>query len=237
MGTLLITEAAKLSDQRGEALAVDELHRVIVHAALATDRVHRHDSLVLHMRSRQCLGLEALEAALVNSRGEGEHLEGDPPPKRDLFGLVDDPHATTAHLAQQTEVAEFTDPLGNLVWRRARQGADLSGAACPRGAEGCRKPRHLVVTCEKRLQVRPKVGVLSEQPAPIGRPSRLECLDIIQKDLIPAFLPFGVVGEFTNHGPTPPSLEAARGAALTRGRAGRRRPGVFGRSLSPHRRP
>ena len=71
-GTLLIAKAAKLPDQRGEALPVDELHRVIVHAALAADRMHRHDPLVLHVRGRQRLGLETLEAARVDGRGEGQ---------------------------------------------------------------------------------------------------------------------------------------------------------------------
>ena len=112
-GTLLIAMATKLPDQRGEALPIDELHRVIVHAALAADRMHRHDPLVLHVCGRQRLGLESLEATRVNGRGERQYLERDPPPERDLLGLVDDPHPAAADLAQETEVAELADGRGN----------------------------------------------------------------------------------------------------------------------------
>ena len=40
---------------------------------------------------------------------KGRDLERDPPPERDLLGLVDDPHPPPAHLAQETEVAELAD--------------------------------------------------------------------------------------------------------------------------------
>ena len=108
-GILLIAQAAKLRDQRGEALPLDELHRVIVDAALAADRMHRHDPLVLHVCGRQRLGLETLEAARVDGRGERQDLERDPPPERNLLGLVDDPHPPPADLAQEAEVAELAD--------------------------------------------------------------------------------------------------------------------------------
>ena len=109
IGTLLIAQAAKLRDQRGQALPLDELHRVIVNASLAADGMHRHDLLVLHVRSRKRLGLEPLEPARVDGRGERQDLERNPPPQRDLLGLVDDSHPAPAHLAQEPEVAELTD--------------------------------------------------------------------------------------------------------------------------------
>ena len=46
----LVAKTAELSDQCGQALPLDELHRVVVDAALAADCVHRHDLLVLHVR-------------------------------------------------------------------------------------------------------------------------------------------------------------------------------------------
>ena len=231
-GTLLIAKATQLADQRGEALPVDELHRVIVDAALAADRVHRHDLLVLHVRRREGLGLESLEAARVDGRGEREDLERDPPPQRDLLGLVDDPHPAPAHLAQEAKVAELADARG-ISSGSSRDGCRAQrrppAAAAP---EGRREPRHLVVAGEECLQVRPEVGVLRQEPAPVGFPALLERLDVGQEDLVPPLLAFGVAGEFMSHGPTPPGRGAARGAASARGRAGRRRPGVCGRSPS-----
>ena len=98
-----VAKNTQILDQRGEALPLDELHGVIVDAPLAADRVHRHDLLVLHVGRRECLGLEALEAPGVDGRGEREDLERDPPPQRDLLGLVHDPHPAPAHLAQEAE--------------------------------------------------------------------------------------------------------------------------------------
>ncbi len=84
-------------------------------AALAADRVHRHDLLVLHVGRREGLGLEALEAPGVDGRGEREDLERDPPPQRDLLGLVDDPHPAPAHLAQEAKVAELAEARGGIT--------------------------------------------------------------------------------------------------------------------------
>ncbi len=167
-GASLIAKAAKLPDQRGEALPLDELHRVIVHAALAADRMHRHDPLVLHVCSGQRLGLETLEAARVDGRGEGQDLERDPPPERDLLGLVDDPHPAPAHLAQETEVAQLADARRVAVRVIAPRAGGPTAVASSRGAEGRGEPCHLVVTGEERLQVRPKVGVLRQELAPVG---------------------------------------------------------------------
>ena len=129
---MLVAKATKLPDQRGEALPVDELHRVVMDAALAADRVHRHDPLVLHVGRRQCLGLEPLEPARVDGRGERQDLERDPPPERDLLGLVDDAHPPPAHLAQEAEVAELADARMGLVRLVARRAAAVGRRACSR---------------------------------------------------------------------------------------------------------
>ena len=221
-----IAQAAQLRDQRGEALPLDELHRVIVDAALAADRMHRHDLLVLHVRGRQRLGLESLEAARVDGRGERQHLERDPPPERDLLGLVDDPHPPPAHLAQETKVAELADARGDLVRPVARRADRARRVACPRGTQGRREPCHLVVAGEERLQVLPEVGVLGQELAPVGLSARLECLDVVQQDLVPPLLPFGVAGEFMTHGPTPP---ASRSSSRSRFSPRKSRPTAAGR--------
>ncbi len=174
----LVAKAAELANQRGEALPVDELHRVVVDAALAADRVHRDDPLVLHVRRGQRLGLEALEAARVDGRGERQDLERDPPPQRDLLGLVDDAHPPTAHLAQEAKVAELADAWLGVVRLLARRAGAATGVAWTRGAEGCREPGHLVVTGEERFQVLPEVGVRRQEldhgraPGPPRAPRR-----------------------------------------------------------------
>ena len=188
---MLIAKAAKLRDQRGEALPLDELHRVIVDAALAADRMHRHDLLVLHVRSRQRLGLESLEAARVDGRGERQDLQRDPPPERDLLGLVDDPHPAPAHLAQEAEVAELADARRGGVRPIARRADRTAGVAQSRGAEGCREPCDLVVAGEERLQILPQVGVRRQELAPVGLPARFERLDVGQEDLVPPLFPVG----------------------------------------------
>ena len=122
--TLFVAKAAELADQRGEALPFDELHGVIVDAALAADRVHRDDLLVLHVRRGQCLGLESLEPAGIDGRRERQDLERDPPPERDLLGLVDDAHPAPADLAQEAKVAQLADAswrFVRLVVRRDRR--------------------------------------------------------------------------------------------------------------------
>ena len=89
----------------GQAPPLDELHGVVVDAALLADRVHRHDVLVPQMRRGEGLVLEALQLARVEGRGERQHLQRHAPPQRDLLGLVDHAHAAPADFAQEAEIA------------------------------------------------------------------------------------------------------------------------------------
>ena len=104
-----VTEVTEPGNQRGEALTVDELHRVVMNAALAANCVHRNDPLVLHVGRGERLGLEPLELVRVDRRGKRQDLERYPPPERDLFGLVNDTHSPAADLAQQSKVTELAD--------------------------------------------------------------------------------------------------------------------------------
>ena len=56
----VLSAGALLLQEGGEAPAVDELHGVEVDAALAADIVNRHDVLVMQLRRRPRLVLEAL---------------------------------------------------------------------------------------------------------------------------------------------------------------------------------
>ena len=62
-----------------QAASLDELHGVVVDAALLADRVHRHDVLVPQVRRREGLVLEALQLAGVEGRRERQHLQRHAP--------------------------------------------------------------------------------------------------------------------------------------------------------------
>jgi hypothetical protein len=98
--------AAEGGEDFGHAAAFDELHGVIVDAALATDCVDRNDVGVLEGRGGASFVLEAGKLALVEHGGERENLEGDTAAERELLGFVDHAHAAAADLAEDTEVAE-----------------------------------------------------------------------------------------------------------------------------------
>ena len=77
-----------------------------MHAALAADVMDRDDVGVVQAGGGLGLGLEALQLPAVQGRSERQHLQRHPPPQRDLLGLVDHPHAASADLADQPEVAQ-----------------------------------------------------------------------------------------------------------------------------------
>src|SRR5206468_1841333 len=61
------------------------------------------------------LDVEPLELLGVGDGGEGEDLEGDAAVERELLGLVDDPHAAAAHLAEQVEIAQEAQARAGLA--------------------------------------------------------------------------------------------------------------------------
>ncbi len=64
-----------LGDRLGQRLALDELHGVVVHAALAADRIDRDDVGVVELGGGQGLGLEPPELGRVHRRRERQHLQ------------------------------------------------------------------------------------------------------------------------------------------------------------------
>jgi hypothetical protein len=66
-----VGELPQLFDDVGQRFALDELHGVVVHPALAADRIDRHDAGVVELRRRLGLNLEPLELLGVGHRGEG----------------------------------------------------------------------------------------------------------------------------------------------------------------------
>ena len=135
-------EPAQLGDHRGQGLAVDELHGVVVHAALAADGVDRDDVRVVQAGGGLGLDLEPLELPGVERRGERQDLQRHAAAERDLLGLVDDPHAAAADLAEDAEVAQDAQlvegsgapgrPGGRPVRWRSPSSAIISSAGSSR---------------------------------------------------------------------------------------------------------
>jgi hypothetical protein len=98
--------ATLVSEELGQGQAVDELHGVVVNAALAADRVDRHDVLVVQARRRPCLVMKALQMPRVHRRRERQHLQGHPPAQRELFRFIDNAHAAAADFVEDAEVAQ-----------------------------------------------------------------------------------------------------------------------------------
>ena len=77
-GQAALSPAAQVLDDCCQRLALDVLHGVIVHAALAADAEHRHDVRVIQARRGLCFVLESLQLPGIERRGKRQHLERDP---------------------------------------------------------------------------------------------------------------------------------------------------------------
>jgi hypothetical protein len=71
-----------------------------------TDAVDGHDVGVVQLGGRPGLAMEAADLILAASGPRGEHLQGDLPAEALLLGLVDDPHAAAADLAEDPIVSQ-----------------------------------------------------------------------------------------------------------------------------------
>ena len=103
-----------------EALALDELHHVVGRFVLLADAEDRHDVGMVQLGGGPGLALEPPPLLDVSERLRGQDLEGDVPAERDLLGLVDDPHAAAADLAEDAIVAELFEVAGLLPLRSDR---------------------------------------------------------------------------------------------------------------------
>ena len=108
---------AQLIDDFRQAVPVDKLHGVVMHAAVAADEIDRHDVLMLQVGSGLSLVLEALQLPGIERAGQGQDFQGDTPDQRKLLGLVDDPHAAPADFTNNAEVAKHA---GNRLTRLGR---------------------------------------------------------------------------------------------------------------------
>ena len=111
-------------DHLRQALAFDELHRIVVDATLCSDRVDRDDIGMVERGSGPGFVFEAGQLLLVEHRGERQHLERHAAAERDLLGFVNHAHAAPAQLAEDAKIAQHADdvsvfsPVGQPVRRK-----------------------------------------------------------------------------------------------------------------------
>jgi hypothetical protein len=124
----LLARSERLNRRR-QALPLDELHRIEMHAAFAADVVDRDDTGVVQAGRGLGFVLETLQLPGIHRRREGQDLQGDAAAEGALLGFVDDAHAAAADFADDAEIAERLD---ERVARRI-VGRDDVGAAQGRG--------------------------------------------------------------------------------------------------------
>ena len=105
-----VAEPPQLGDDLVEPLALDELHGVEADVAVLADLEDRHDVGVVQPRR----GLRLAAEPLQGHRGRPttwprQDLQRHAAAQRDLLGLVDDPHAAPADLAEDPVVADLPE--------------------------------------------------------------------------------------------------------------------------------
>ena len=104
---LLAAQAVQLVEDGVQALALDELHGVVVDAVVLADAEDRHDVGVVQPGRGPGLAAEPLQVGRPQQAVHGQHLQRDVPAQRLLHGLVDDAHAAAADLAEDAVVAQL----------------------------------------------------------------------------------------------------------------------------------
>ena len=119
-----VLQPSDLLEHLVEAEPADELHGVVVEALALAHAEDRHDVGVMKLCRGPGLAEESLDDLGGPSCARRKHFYRDMPVERFLLGLVDDPHAPAAQLAQDAEVAKpFQDRP--VAWQ-----ACLSGGGC-----------------------------------------------------------------------------------------------------------
>ena len=143
------------------------------------------------VRDRLGLVLEPPQLVLRGQRGRPDHLERDRPVEADLAGLVDDPHAAAAQLADQLVVAEVADasarrqvpiafglPAGRdrLPWESRRRPADWPGTgpktASISAAWSGNRPRYSSAVGSSPARRRSSISTRSSSSSSRGRAIR-----------------------------------------------------------------
>ena len=116
-----------LADYLGQGLPFHKLHRVVMHAPLAPDRVDLNDVGVLQRGGGQGFIVEPLQLAGIENGSKREGLQRHPATQRDLLGFVDDAHSAATNLPADAEIAER--PRGGVRADPSLRGAENRKAA------------------------------------------------------------------------------------------------------------
>ena len=106
---------SQLADDLGKAVPLHKLHRVEMHASIATGRVDRHDVGMVKLRRGLSFDQKPLPLLWINGRGKRKDFEGDLAAQRDLLGLVNHAHAASTNLADDPVVSQPCACGQNLV--------------------------------------------------------------------------------------------------------------------------
>ncbi len=105
----------EIANDGGQALAVDELHGVIMDPFVAAHAEDRDDMRVVKLGGRLGLNLEPLALFGIDGGRERKDLEGHAPAERELLGLVDDTHPAASDLTQDVVIAKLR--VRGQAWR------------------------------------------------------------------------------------------------------------------------
>ena len=158
---------AAFGDRLGQGLPLDELHGVVVDAALAADGIDRDDVGVVELGGGQGLGLEPPELGRVHGRREREHLERHPavqanaaPPRR--------PRPCPRGPPRRSSRKSPRSPIPGLAFTRF----DRLRIGDQR-RRGQRRLADELEAGQARLQVLGQLGMFGQQLVPRRRPALL----------------------------------------------------------------
>jgi hypothetical protein len=159
-----------LTHQPGEVTPLDVLHDEEVDAIVLARVVRRDDVRVAQAGHGLGLVLEALQPARVSPARLGKDFEGHAPAQRQLLGLVDDPHAAAADLADDAVVAhgiaQTQIGVGRYQGRRSACPGDLGGRQ--RGEGLAKQVGQLRVDSRVSVEVRQRGQHLAQDRRQLG---------------------------------------------------------------------
>ena len=107
LGSGPVAELTQLGDDQVQSLALDELHGIEPDIPILADLVDRHDIGVMESSRGPGLAAKPLLDHPVARHLPRQDLQRHAAAQRDLLGLVHDPHATPADLAEDPVVADL----------------------------------------------------------------------------------------------------------------------------------
>ncbi len=118
-GLSLPRQTTQIPDHFRQVLALDQSHGIVVNSPLTSDRVDRHNVLVLQLRRRARLVQKPLQTTCIKHTRERQHFDRHTFAERDLSSFIDDAHPAAPNLASQAIVAQRTRHSGaKLAARR-----------------------------------------------------------------------------------------------------------------------